>query len=67
MAASSGSAPAAAGSASIMPTWSKSQDTEPEVPSWPLRNSTRISGAVRFTLSVRHSTITGTRCGAKPS
>ena len=23
--------------------------------------------AVRFTLSVRHSTISGTRCGAKPS
>ncbi len=67
MAATSGSASGLAGSASIMPTWSKSHDTEPEVPSWPLRNSTRISGAVRFTLSVRHSTITGTRCGAKPS
>src|SRR6218665_1865806 len=67
MAATSASASGLAASASIMPTWSKSQATEPEVPSWPLRNSTRISGAVRFTLSVRHSTITGTRCGAKPS
>jgi ATP-dependent Clp protease ATP-binding subunit ClpA len=38
----------------------KSQATEPLVPSWPLRNSTRISDAVRLTLSVRHSTITGT-------
>ena len=30
-------------------------------------NSTRISEAVRFKLSVRHSTITATWCGAKPS
>ena len=63
----SGSAPLTLGSASISPTWSKSHATEPEVPRCPLRNSTRISGAVRLTLSVRHSTITGTRCGAKPS
>ena len=67
MAAVSASLPGAVGAASIMPRWSKSQATEPEVPSWPLRNSTRISGAVRFTLSVRHSTITATWCGAKPS
>ena len=58
---------ALARSASMMPTWLKSHATEPDVPNWPLRNSTRISGAVRFTLSVRHSTITATWWGAKPS
>ena len=64
MAANSASAPACSGSPSIMPTWSKSQATALICP---LRKHTRISGAVRFTLSVRHSTITGTWCGAKPS
>ena len=43
------------------------QLTEPLVPNCPFRNKARMLGAVRFLLSVRHSTITGTWCGAYPS
>ncbi len=67
MAATSGSASGVFGVASIMPRYLKSHDTEPELPSCPLRNSMRTLIAARFLLSVRHSTITGTWCGAKPS
>ena len=35
----------------------------PRAPSWPRLKRTRISGAVRFLLSVCTSTITGTLCG----
>lgn len=53
--------------ASMAPSRSKSHDTAPDVASWPFRNSTRMFVAVRVRLSVRHSTTTGTWCGAKPS
>ena len=41
--------------------------TLPGWPSEPVLKMLRISGAVRLRLSVRHSTMTGTLCGANPS
>ena len=60
-------APPSGGPASMTPRRLKSQDTAPLAASCPLRKSTRMLVAVRFLFSVRHSTMTGTWCGAKPS
>ena len=53
--------------ASTTPNRSKKKLMLPGCPSWPARKMWRTSEAVRFRLSVRHSTITGTLWGAKPS
>jgi hypothetical protein len=68
MASPSGSRDFSVWVASTTPQRSKKKFMEPGCPSWPpLPNRWRMSGAVRFRLSVWHSTMTGTLCGPKPS